>query len=495
MAISSAADAFRSARFDPAPIIFFAGVILTFMGGGMLVPAAVDLAAGNQDYKVFLACAGITSFSGACMAASTYRIGARMRSREVLLAVPTTWIFVDAFASLPFMFSELRLSLTDAVFETMSGLTATGSTVIVGLDSAPPGILMWRFQVVWFGGFGMVTLALLILPFLRIGGMQMFSLDLSAQAGRFVPRITTVISRIALVYLGITVLCAATYRALGMTPFDAVGHAMSTVATGGFSSHDASFGFFQSAAIEYAASGFMLLSALPFYLLVHAARGQVRELTGDSQVRLFIAIVVTSIAVLIVWLATARGLSFAESVRGATFNIATLITCTGFTSQDFSQWGGFALILLLTMMLMGGCTGSTAGGIKMFRIYILFESLRGQLKRQVYPNATITIRYNKEPVPDVVRNGVTSYFFVFMATFFVLALLLAAAGLSFEESFSASATALSGVGPGFGPVIGPCCTFEPISDVAKWLLTFGMFTGRLEILIVILPLTRTFWRA
>ena len=495
MAIASAPGGFRSARFDPAPIIFFAGVVLTFMGGGMLVPATVDLLGGSEDYKIFLVCACITSFSGACMAASTHRIGAQMKSREVLLAVPTTWLFVVVFGSLPFVFSELQLSITDAVFETMSGVTATGSTVVVGLDTAPPGILMWRFQLVWFGGFGMVTLALLILPFLRIGGMQMFSLDLSAQAGRFVPRITTVISRIGLVYLGITVLCASVFRALGMTPFDAIGHAMSTVATGGFSSHDASFGYFQSAAIEYAASLFMLISALPFFLLVQAVHGHLRALSGDSQVRLFFSIVAASIAVLTVWLLTAKGLSAADSLRGATFNIASLVTCTGFTSQDFSQWGGFALVLLLAMMLMGGCTGSTAGGIKMFRIFILFGALRGQLQRQVYPHASITIFYNKEPVPDLVRIGVTSYFFVFMSTFFVLALLLGATGLTFEESLSASATALSGVGPGFGPVIGPCCTFQPISDAAKWLLAGGMLAGRLEILILILPLTRTFWRA
>ena len=495
MAIAQAADAFRSARFDPAPIIFFAGVILTFMGGGMLVPAAVDLAGGSEDYKVFLVCAGITSFSGACMAASTYRIGARMKSREVLLAVPATWLFVVFFASLPFMFSELRLSVTDAVFETMSGVTSTGSTVIVGLDKAPPGILLWRFQLVWFGGFGVVALALLVLPFLRIGGMQMFSLDLSVQSGRFLPRITTVISRIGLVYLGITALCASAYAALGMTSFDAIGHAMATVSQGGFSSHDASIGYFDSPAIEYTACAFMLISALPFFLLVQATRGDLKSLVTDSQVRLFAAIAATSIAVMTIWLLAAHGRGFHDALRAATFSVVSLLTGCGFTTQDFSQWGGFALVLLLTMMLMGGCTGSTTGGIKMFRIYILFQLLRAQLRRQVYPHASVSILYNGEQVPELVRSGVVNYFFVYIATFFVLALLLGATGLDLVESLSGSATALGVVGPGFGPLIGPCCNFQPIPDAAKWLLTFGMLAGRLEILIVILPLTRTFWRA
>lgn len=494
MAVTTRRARTQDLTVDPAPILFFVGVILSSVGLGMLVPAGLDLADGNPDYKVFLSCSAIAVFAGACMVASTYSAKTKMNPREVMLAVPMTWVFVTLFGGLPFMLSQFDLSFTDAMFETMSGLTATGSTVIIGLDHAPKGLLWWRFQLVWFGGFGVVTIALLVLPFLRIGGMQMFSLDLSAQAGRFLPRITAVIARIGLIYLLITALAAITFGALGMDAFDAIGHAMAAVATGGFSSHDANIGYFQSAAIEYAASFFMLFSALPFVLHLQVLRGRPGALWQDAQVRLFIAIVFFSILSVMVWLASIKGLSLTEALRGATFNVVSLVTCTGFTSQDFSQWGAFPLVILLSLMLAGGCTGSTAGGIKMFRIRVLLEHLRVRLHLQVFPHASQVLLYNREPVPVEVRAGVTNYFFIYIATFFLLALALSATGLSFEESLSASATALGGVGPGFGPVIGPCCTFQPISDAAKWLLTLGMLAGRLEILIVILPFTRTFWR-
>ena len=494
MAVTDSGGRSQDLTIDPAPIVFFVGVILCFMGLGMLVPGALDLVSGNHDYKVFLICSAITVFAGSCMAASSYRTRSKMNPREVMLAVPSTWIFVSLFGGLPFIFSDFHVSFTDAMFETMSGLTATGSTVIIGLDDAPKGLLWWRFQLVWFGGFGVVTFALLVLPFLRIGGMQLFSLDLSAQSGRFLPRISAVIARIGFIYILLTIIASATFGALGMDTFDAIGHAMATVATGGFSSHDANFGYFQSAPIEYAASIFMMLSAMPFVLHLQVLRGRPVALWKDEQVRLFIGIVFFAILSVALWLAAVQGLSLADAVRGATFNVVSLVTCTGFTSQDFSQWGAFPLMILLSLMLAGGCTGSTAGGIKMFRLCVLFEHLRVRLHLQVFPHASAVLMYNREPVPDAVRAGVTNYFFLYIATFFVLALLLSAAGLRFEESLSASATALGGVGPGFGPVIGPCCTFTPIPDTAKWLMMLGMLAGRLEILIVILPLTRTFWR-
>ncbi len=494
MAVTQSRSKAQRLTIDPAPVVFFVGVILGAVGVGMLVPAALDLASGHPDYKVFLSCSAITVFAGACMTASSYSAKTKMTPREVMLAVPMTWIFVTLFGGLPFVFSEFKLSFTDAMFETMSGLTATGSTVIVGLEDAPPGLLWWRFQLVWFGGFGVVTVALLVLPFLRIGGLQMFSLDLSAQAGRFLPRITAVIARIGLIYIALTLAASVTFGALGMNTFDAIGHAMAAVATGGFSSHDANIGYFGSAKIEYASSVFMLLAAMPFVLHLQVLRGRPGVLWRDGQVRLFLSIILFSIVSVAVWLAVVRSLPVPEAIRAATFNVISLITCTGFTSQDFSQWGAFPLVLLLSLMLAGGCTGSTAGGIKMFRLCVLLEHLRVRLHLQVFPHASQVLLYNREPVPVEVRGGVTNYFFIYIASFFILALALSAAGLSFEASLSASATALGGVGPGFGPIIGPCCTFQPISDTAKWLMLFGMLAGRLEILIVVLPLTRTFWR-
>ena len=348
----------------------------------------------------------------------------------------------------------------------MSGITATGSTVIVGLDTAPTGILLWRFLLVWLGGFGIITLAVLVLPFLRIGGMQLFVLDLSAQSqsGKFVPRMIDVVVKIGLVYLGMTTIGAICLRLEGMSTFDAMGHSMAAVATGGFSSHDASIGYFKSAAIEWTLSALMLLSAMPFVLHIEALRRGPKALFNDAQVRLFLWIVGVSVASLFLWRVAWNGALIPEAAREATFNVVSIISTTGFTSQDFDLWGGFPSLLLLVMMLIGGCTGSTAGGIKMFRLCVLLSALRAQTHRQIYPHGTFVVTYGGATIPDAVRAGVTLYFFVYLSTFLVFALSLAFCGVTFEASLGASATALGGVGPALGPLIGPCCTFAPLPD-------------------------------
>ncbi len=480
--------------FDIGSILFFSGTILCFVAVSMFAPALIDYVDGNEDYRVFLTCAAILLFVGLALALTFRRHGYVMSLREVVLAAPVTWIVVVAFSALPFVFSSFHLSYTDAVFETMSGATATGSTVIVGLDTAPRGLLLWRFLIVWLGGFGFVTLAVLVLPFLRIGGMQMFVLDLSAQAGKFVPRMIDVVIKIGLVYVLLTILCAIAFRAAGMSTFDAIGHAMAALATGGFSSHDAGLGYFQSPTIEWIAVVFMVFGALPFVLFIDSLRRGPKAVWEDSQVRLFLGIITASSLVLTVWLVVRQGSGLLEALRQATFNVTSIITTTGFTSQDFTLWGGFPSILLLVLMLAGGCTGSTAGGIKAFRLYVLIQAIRMQLHRQIYPHGMFVVTYNRSPVADAVRAGVTTYFFVYISTFFGFALLLGLTGLAFEASLGASATALGGVGPALGPLIGPCCNFSPISPIAKWLLSIEMLAGRLEILVVVIPFTRTFWR-
>jgi trk/ktr system potassium uptake protein len=487
-------------RLKPAPAIdfaavfFFVGVIVCCFGAAMMIPAIVDLAEDNVDYQVFLTCGAISVFGGLSMALAFHRGRFALGVREVMLTAPATWLAVVAFSALPFVFASVRLSYTDAVFETMSGVTATGSTVIVGLDTAPTGLLLWRWLLIWFGGFGIVTLAVLVLPFLRIGGMQLFVLDLSAQAGKFVPRMIDVVIKVALVYLGITVIAAVCFRLEGMSSFDAIGHAMAAVATGGFSSHDSGIGWFHSPAIEWTATAVMLVSAMPFVLHIEALRRGPDAILQDAQVRLFLWIVGGAIAAMFVWRVVKNDAPLFAALREAAFNVVSIISTTGFTSQDFSQWGGFPSILLLALMLVGGCTGSTAGGIKIFRLCVLLSALRGQARRQIYPHGTFVVTFNRAPVAEAVRAGVTLYFFVYLSTFFVFALALAFIGLPFEASLGGSATALGGVGPGLGPLIGPCCTFAPLPDAAKWLLTVEMLAGRLEILIIAIPLTRTFWR-
>ncbi|HYN37677.1 MAG TPA: potassium transporter TrkG, partial [Rhodospirillales bacterium] len=321
-----------------------------------------------------------------------------------------------------------------------------------------------------------------------------FVLDLSAQSAKFVPRMIDLVGKIGLVYVGITVIGAILFRIEGMSTFDAIGHAMAAVATGGFSSHDAGIGWFNSPSIEWTASLIMLLSAMPFVLHLEALRRGPMVLFADQQVRLFLWIVAIAVFSLFVWRVAWNDAPLLDAAREATFNVISMISTTGFTSQDFNQWGGFPSLLLLVMMLVGGCTGSTAGGIKMFRLCVLLESLRAQTHRQIYPHGSFVVTYNRQPVGDPVRAGVTLYFFVYITTFLLFALLLAFCGVPLEASIGASATALGGVGPGLGPVIGPCCTFAPLPDAAKWLLIVEMLAGRLEILILIIPLTRTFWR-
>ncbi|HSO41248.1 MAG TPA: TrkH family potassium uptake protein [Rhodospirillales bacterium] len=485
----------QGVAIDVAAVFFFVGVVIVGFGVAMLLPAFLDLIDDNLDYAVFLTSAGISIFAGLSLALACHRSRHSMGGREVTLAVSATWCFAVVVGSLPFMFSQFGLSFVDAVFETMSGLTATGSTVIVGLEGAPRGLLFWRFLLIWMGGFGVVTVMVLVLPFLRIGGQQLFTIDLSAQSGKILPRATAVVAKVGAVYATLTLVCALAFRIEGMSGFDAIGHAMAAIATGGFSSHDSGIGFFKSPAIEWTASIFMLLSALPFVLHARIFGRGPAVLFEDAQVILFLVVIGAALAAIALWLMTHLQLDVLDAARQATFNVVSIISTTGFTSQDFVKWGDFPLLVLLVCMLVGGCTGSTAGGVKMFRLVILLRAVRAQIHRQIFPHVTNTVAYNKQPVADQVRAGVGLYFFVYLATFLAFALALGFVGLSFVESVGASATALGGVGPGLGGAIGPCCTFAPIPDAAKWLLSLEMLAGRLEILVLVVPLTRTFWRS
>lgn len=478
-----------------APVLHFIGLVLCCLAAIMLVPAMVDLANGHGDYRTFLAAAGITSFVGVSLTCAFSGRITRIGRRDAVLAVLFTWAGAVAFGALPFLLADRPLSLTDAVFESAAGLTATGSTLHVGLDQTPQGILMWRFLLSWMGGFGLVTFAVLILPYLRVGGLQLFTIDLSARPGKFLPRTAEVVARIAQVYILLTVACAISYGAAGMSTFDAVGHAMATVATAGVSSHDAGLGYFQSPAIEWIATLFMLLSAMPFVLYIYLLRGQAAPLLSDSQVRLFLSLILAAVALLTLWRLRGDAATVEQAVREAAFNVVSIISTTGFVSHDFHDWGSFASLLLLCAMLMGGCAGSTAGGIKMFRLVLLLKMLKVQIQRQILPNGVFHSSYNGQPIPVELLAGVVAFTFAYLVTFSLLAMGLALTGLHLDESLGAAAAALGSVGLGLGERIGPCCTFGPLSDTATWLLTVGMIVGRLEILLFLLPFTRAFWRA
>ncbi len=495
MTVSAGPGAASTSRLgiQLAPVAHFVGTIICGLGGFMVLPALLDLSQGNNDYRAFLGAGGISVFAGVILILGNRHANLKIGSRESILAVLLTWIGATTFGALPFILATSPHGITDSVFETISGLTATGSSVFTGLDTAPKGILLWRFILIWLGGFGLVTFATLALPYLRVGGLQLFMLDLSARPGKFVPKTTEVVAQIGFIYVLLTAVCSVCFYAAGMTGFDAVGHAMAAVATGGFSSHDAGIGYFKSPAIEWIATVFMLASAMPFALYLHALRGRPGHLFRELQVRLFLLVIGGSVLLMTLWRIRTGHVPVMVALREAAFNVVSIISTTGFTSQDFGQWGGFVLLLLLCLMLIGGCTGSTAGGIKMFRLWILIQTLVAQVRRQLYPSGVFSLTYNAQPVPQPVLGGVVVYFFLYILTFTLLALGLALTGLSLPESLGGAATTLGGVGPGFGR-IGPCCTFADVPEVAKWLLMLGMLAGRLEILLLVMPFTRMFWR-
>jgi trk system potassium uptake protein TrkH len=478
-----------------APILFFVSVVICSLGVFMLVPMLVDIADGHDDYKVFLICAVGTLFVGSGIAIATNNRQQRISQNETLLLLPITWFIASLVCALPFLLADIPLTLADAVFESVSGLTTTGSTVFVGLDTAPRGLLFWRFLLQWIGGFGMVTIAVLALPFLRIGGLQLFSLDMSPNSAKFVPRMVEVVTQIGLIYIALTILCTISYLFAGMTVFDAIGHAMTALSTGGYSSHDASIGHFNSPAIEWVSVVFMALGAMPFGLYIVALYGRPMALYRDQQVRLFLGIILTAALLIALWRILKSDVPLLQALREGFFVTVSTITTTGFTSHDFSAWGGYTEVVAILLMLIGGCSGSTVGGIKVFRLHLMIQAVRAQIHRQIYPHGTFRITFNRESLPEAVVSGAATYIFIYLLTLAGLALAISATGLSFTESLGAAATSLGNNGPGLGANMGPCCTFKEVPDATKWLMSFGMLAGRLEILILIIPLSRFFWRA
>lgn len=479
---------------DLRPVFLVVGVLLMTLAVSMALPALVDLAVGNPDWQVFTAAGLFTLFTGGILVLTTRSESRKLSVRQAFLLTTLAWIAMPAFAALPFRFSELHMSYTDAFFEAMSGLTTTGSTVIVGLDGAPPGILMWRSLLQWLGGIGILVMAISILPMLQIGGMQLFRMEFAERIEKALPRAAQIAGSIALIYLGLTLACAVLYWVFGMGPFDAVNHAMTTVATGGFSTRDGSIGYFESSAIDATATLFMVLGSLPFLLYLSVIRGDLLALARDSQVKWFLGILIGAVAMLIVFLWHGQGWALNEALRHVSFNATSIMTGTGYATTSFDLWGAFALPVFFFLMFIGGCAGSTTCGIKVFRVQVLYETARTQLKSLLQPHGVFIGYYNGRPIPPGVSDSVLSFFFLFVACFAAIAMGLAAMGLDFLTATSGAATAIANVGPGLGPIIGPAGNFAALPDAAKWLLAFGMLLGRLELFTILVLLAPSFWR-
>ena len=480
---------------DFRPIFLVLGLLLSTLAIVMLVPAAVDALTGNPDWQVFTVAAGVTLFIGVALSLTSRAGGAQLNVRQAFIMTTLAWVVLTAFAALPFTFSQLKLSYTDAFFEAMSGITTTGSTVITGLDFVPPGLLLWRALLQWLGGIGIIVMAIAILPLLRVGGMQLFRMESSDRSEKAMPRTAQVAAGIGVIYLSLTAILAAALWLAGMSGFDAVTHAMTTLSTGGYSTHDASIAYFKSPLIDAIITLGMLAGSMPFVLYLLALHGRPGELFRDNQVQAFLVVVMGIVVMVAGWLWIYNGIEPLTALRYAAFNIISTISTTGYANAPYDKWGPFAVTVFYFVIFAGGCAGSTAGGLKTFRFLVLYKAAATQFQTLVQPHGVFTATYNNQPISNEIIRSTLTFFFVFGMTFAVLSMSLALLGLDFLTAVSAAAQAISNVGPGLGPVIGPAGNYAGLPTAAKWLLTAGMLLGRLELFTVMVLFTRTFWKA
>jgi len=477
-----------------SPVLNILGLLTTLLAAAMLIPMCVDLYLGSGEWQVFALSALLTGFFGVSAWLTTNRrAGLDLGLRQAFLLTNGAWFMIGLFGALPFMFSTLNLSLTDSIFESVSGITTTGSTILPYIEIASPGILVWRALLQWLGGVGIVVMAMAVLPMLSVGGMQLFRTESYERAENVVPRATQLAGGIGLVYAGLTALWAIMLNVAGMNMFDAVTHAMTTLATGGYSTRTASIGAFDSVAIEWIVIFGMIVGSLPFAHYLALARGGWRGLINDPQVRWFLFLV-TGLVILLSWYLTHSGQSFGDAFRQSSFNAVSIMTGTGYVSANYSAWGGFASTILLMTMFIGGCGGSTTCGIKVFRLQVLAATARVQINRLLRPHAVVLAYYNRRPVSQEVMESVMGFFYLYILGFVLIATLLGMVGLDFVTALSGAATSISNVGPGLGEVIGAEGNFSSLPDSAKWVMSFGMLLGRLEIFTVLVMLHPGFWQ-
>jgi trk system potassium uptake protein TrkH len=480
--------------FDLRPVGYVTGLLVAALGLAMLIPMAVDIGYGNGHWPVFLESAVITAFAGGLVAlASSNGIDARLSIRQTFLMTSGVWLMLPVFGAIPFILGAPEARYVDAFFEAMSGLTTTGSTVFTELESLPEGILLWRSMLQWFGGVGIIVFAMVFLPELRVGGMQIFRSEAFDTAGKVLPRAAQIAQQIGVIYVTLTFVCYVCYVIFGMGSFDALNHALTTIATGGFSTTDESFAAFQGAT-EYVAAVFMVLASLPFVRYVQLLAGSHRPLVTDSQVRVFLAILLVIVAVMALYRVLANGDPMESAFREGLFNVTSIITGTGYASVDYQLWGAFPIVLFFFIGLIGGCAGSTCCSVKVFRYQLLFASINAQVRKIHSPHGLFEPRYEGRPVGEDVLSSVMAFFVAFIVSIGVLSVLLAATGLDTITALSGAATAIANIGPGLGPVIGPAGNFSTLNDAAKWLLSAGMLIGRLELMAVFAILTVQFWR-
>ena len=479
---------------DFRPIGYVIGLLVATLGFTMLAPLAADLYAQNGHWSVFLEASIVTMLTGGLIAlACSNGVEAGLSLRQTFLLTSLVWLTLPLFGAIPFVIGATSANFTDAFFEAMSGLTTTGATVFSGLEALPDGIKLWRGMLQWLGGVGIIVVAMVFLPELRVGGMQIFRTEGFETSGKILPRAGEIASQISVIYVALTITCALVYSAFGMGNFDAMVHAMTTVSTGGMANSDASFGYYGEA-IHYSASIFMILAALPFVRYVQLVAGTAEPILKDTQIHTFLMIIFVCVMLISAWVWGRDGAVTEIAFREAVFNVTSIITGTGYASADYMTWGTFPVVMFFFIGLIGGCAGSTACSVKVFRYQLLFASVKSQIRMIHSPSGVFTPRYQGRPITEEVLNSVMAFFVAFLLTLGLVATLLSLTGLDFITSVSGAATAIANIGPGLGSEIGPSGNFAGLNDAAKWIIAIAMFVGRLELMAVLVIFTTSFWR-
>ena len=481
---------------DLRPVFFVIGLMSAGLGALMFIPMVVDYFDEARAWRASGISGGLVTLFGALLATLTYDPDPVLRSRGAFVLTVFAWLILSILSAIPFMFEPIKLSVTDAMFEATSGITTTGATILTGLDDMPRGVLMWRAILQWIGGVGIVVTAMAVLPMLKVGGMQLFRLESSDMGEKILPRAASLALGISLIYIFLTFFCFLGYLFTGMNWFDATAHAMTTLATGGYSTSDASMGGFMDDGADIVGTVFMILAALPFgvYLLM-ATRGDWRAIYRDSQIRAFITILISLTLIVTLFLVLSDQFAWSRGLRLAVFNTVSIVTGTGYATTDYTVWGPFAVTAFFAFMFIGGCAGSTACSLKIFRYQVAFEGMRNYLFRMPREHAVVPMRYGGKPLPPAVVYSVMSYFFVFFMTFTLTAIILSIIGLDPITAWSGAGSAVANVGPGLGDMIGPAGTYQDLPGSAKWVLLTAMIVGRLEIITALVLLTPAFWRS
>ena len=474
-------------------VFFTLGILQVILGISMVFPIIVQIIFGELDSS-FISASLITIVFGTLFFLSNLEHDRKINFQQAFLLTALSWISVAIFGSLPFIFSDLNLSITDAFFESMSGITTTGSTIITDLDSTPKSVLVWRAILQWLGGIGIIVMAITLMPIMNVGGMQLLKVSSGDASEKILPKTKEITIRLIIIYVALTLLCTLFYKIFGMKFFDSFTHSMTTIATGGFSNYNDSIGHFNNFKIEITSMIFIILGSIPFIAYIKYLSGNKKIFITDVQIKSFIKIIFFSILILFIYLVIFNK-SFSEiSLRSISFNVISILTGTGYVTTNFDTWGNFPLIYFLILMFIGGCAGSTTCGIKIFRVQILYLFLKNQLKKMIYPRGIFVIKYDNNNVNEKFMASIIAFIYLYIIIFFIIAALLSLTGLDFTTSISGAATSISNVGPGLGKLIGPNGNFSQLPDFSKWVLSLGMLLGRLELFAILVLFFPSFWQ-